>query len=46
MKVFLGPYEDDDERREEVQIHNYDTWSMDHTHAMIIEHKFRQLKDT
>jgi len=46
MKVFLGPYEDDDERREEVQIHNYDTWSMDHTLALIIEPMLRQLKDT
>jgi hypothetical protein len=54
MKVYLGPYSDDiesttftdNERKVEVEIHKYDTWSMDHTLALIIEPMLRQLKDT
>jgi len=46
MKVYLGPYSDDSERKVEVEIHKYDTWSMDCTLALIIEPMLRQLKDT
>ncbi len=47
MKVHIGPYKDDDsDRREEVTIHNYDTWSMDHTLALIALPMLKQLKET
>ena len=47
MKVFLGPYEDNSEQREvSVDIDAYDTWSADHTLALIIEPMLRQLKET
>ena len=37
MKVFIGPYTDDgEEQKTEIEIHEYDTWSMDHTLAPII----------
>lgn len=47
MKVSIGPYKNDDSpRREEVVIHDYDTWNMDHTLAMIILPMLKQLKAT
>lgn len=47
MKIFIGPYTDDDsERQVDIHIDNYDTWSMDHTLAMIILPMLRQLKET
>lgn len=47
MKVFIGPYNDgDSERQVDIQIDPYDTWSMDHTLAMIILPMLRQLKET
>lgn len=47
MKVFLGPYKDDDtERKVEVCIHDYDTWSMDHTLSLIALPMLKQLKET
>lgn len=47
MKVSIGPYKNDDSpRREEVVIHDYDTWSMDHTLALIALPMLKQLKAT
>jgi len=47
MKVSIGPYKDDDTaRKEEVVIHDYDTWSMDHTLALIAIPMLKQLKET
>ena len=47
MKVTIGPYKDDDNpRKEEIVIHDYDTWNMDHTLALIILPMLKQLKDT
>jgi len=47
MKVFIGPYKDDDsERQIDIHIDPYDTWSMDHTLAVIILPMLRQLKQT
>lgn len=47
MKVFIGPYtESDTPRKEEIAIHDYDTWSMDHTLALIALPMLKQLKDT
>ena len=52
MYVRIGRYasEEDDletfERDEDIVIHNYDTWSMDHTLALIIVPMLKQLKDT
>lgn len=47
MKVFIGPYpEGDEEQKVDVEIHNYDTWSMDHTLAYIIVPMLQQLKKT
>jgi len=37
MKVSIGPYPDTGKREVDIQIDYYDTWSMDHTLAMIIE---------
>ena len=39
MKVYIGPYikaEEEGEREIEVEIHDYDLWSLDHTLAKII----------
>ena len=45
MKVTIGPYKNDESsRREEIVIHEYDTWNMDHTLAMIILPMLKQLK--
>ena len=47
MYVQIGRYRDDDEpREEEVVIHEYDTWNMDHTLALIILPMLKQLKAT
>jgi len=47
MKITIGPYKDDDTpRREEIRIHDYDTWDMDHTLALIILPMLKQLKAT
>lgn len=47
MYVRLGRYPDDDsEREEQIVIHKYDTWNMDHTLALIIVPMLKQLKAT
>lgn len=47
MYVRLGRYPDDDnERDQDIVIHNYDTWNMDHTLALIIVPMLKQLKET
>ena len=47
MYVRLGRYPDDDsEREEEIVIHKYDTWNMDHTLALLIVPMLKQLKAT
>jgi hypothetical protein len=47
MYVHIGRYTDSDEERDvNVVIHKYDTWSMDHTLAVIVEPMLKQLKDT
>ena len=52
MFVRLGRYanEEDDletfERDKDIVIHPYDTWSMDHTLALIIVPMLKQLKET
>ena len=46
MKVDIGPYSDSDDRHEEVILHDYDTWSMDHTLALIALPMLKQLKAT
>jgi hypothetical protein len=47
MYVRLGRYPDDDKEREEnIVIHNYDTWNMDHTLALLIVPMLKQLKET
>jgi len=37
MKVYIGPYPEEGEQVTDVQIDDYDLWSMDHTLAKIIE---------
>ena len=46
MHVHLGQYKDEGERDVQVVIHHYDTWSMDHTLALIILPMLKQLKET
>lgn len=46
MKVSIGPYKDKGKRKEEVTIHDYDTWSMDHTLALIALPMLKQLKES
>jgi len=47
MFVQIGRYKDDDEERDvNVVIHNYDTWNMDHTLALIVLPMLKQLKET
>lgn len=48
MKVSIGPYTKSSkkERKIKVQIDPYDTWSMDHTLALIIHPMLIQLKKT
>jgi len=46
MKIKIGPYVDEGDRDINIHIDNYDTWSMDHTLAMIIVPMLKQLKAT
>lgn len=47
MIVTMGPYPDDeDDRFVEVILHEYDTWSLDHTLSHIIAPCLKQLKET
>ena len=47
MKIDIGPYTDDDTTRQiEIRIDKFDTWSMDHTLALIIVPMLKQLKVT
>jgi hypothetical protein len=48
MKVYIGRYtkNDNDERKVRVRIDKWDTWSMDHTLALIIHPMLVQLKAT
>ena len=47
MKVFVGPYPDgDEERKVEIQIDPWDSWSADHTIAMIAVPILKQLQAT
>jgi hypothetical protein len=46
MKVYIGPYKDEGDSKVEVHIHNYDTWSMDYTLALIVLPMLKQLKET
>ena len=46
MKVFIGDYRDDDEKRDvQVSIDDYDLWSMDNTLAYIIAPMLKMLID-
>ena len=45
MRVNIGPYPESDEPRlEEIEIHNYDVWSLDYTLALVILPALRLLK--
>ena len=46
MKVTIGPYKDEGIRKESIVIHDYDTWSMDHTLALVALPMLKQLKET
>ena len=46
MKIEIGPYVDEGERNINIQIDPWDTWSMDHTLAMVIIPMLKQLKET
>jgi len=47
MKVFIGPYQDDNSpRQEDVFIDKWDSWSADHTIALIAAPLLQQLKLT
>ena len=46
MKVNFKPYNKKNDRKISVDIHNFDTWSLDHTLAHIIYPALCQLKDT
>ena len=46
MKIRLGPYVDDGEREVSIEIEDFDTWSMNHTLALIILPMLKQLKET
>lgn len=46
MKVEIGPYPEGMEEREiSIEIHDYDTWSMDHTLGLIALPMLKQLKE-
>jgi hypothetical protein len=46
MRVYIGPYTDySNDVIQEIEIHDYDTWSMDHTLAPIILPMLNQLKE-
>ena len=44
MKIYIGPYSD--ERDVKIELDPYDTWSLDHTLALIIHPLLVQLKET
>ena len=44
MKIYIGPYRKN--RREDIRIDDYDTWSMDYTLALIVLPMLKQLKET
>ena len=47
MNVLIGPYPDGDTKRQiEIRIDKFDTWSMDHTLALIIVPMLKQLHAT
>jgi hypothetical protein len=46
MKIYMGPYPDEGEREIKVELDPYDTWSLDHTLALIIHPLLVQLKET
>lgn len=46
MNVLIGPYTDDTSRQIEIRIDKFDTWSMDHTLALIIVPMLKQLNAT
>jgi hypothetical protein len=47
MKIHIGPYSKTDKpRKVDIRIDKYDTWSMDHTLALIIHPMLIQLKAT
>jgi len=46
MKIYIGPYKDEGDRKEQVMIHDYDTWSMDYTLGLIALPMLKQLKAT
>lgn len=46
MKVELGPYINDGERKVDIHIDPWDTWSMDYTLSLIIVPLLKQLKET
>lgn len=50
MKIDIGPYRGNRwfsrKRKVRIKYHNYDTWSLDHTLALIIAPGLQQLKDT
>lgn len=47
MYIRMGRYPDEDRERDvDIVIHNYDTWNMDHTLALLIVPLLKQLRDT
>ena len=46
MKIYMGPYEDDIERKISIELDPYDTWNLDHTLSLIIHPLLVQLKET
>jgi hypothetical protein len=47
MKVFIGPYQDDNSpRQKDVVIDEWDSWNADHTIALIVAPLLQQLKLT
>ena len=46
MKVKIGPYRKKKEREIKIHIDKWDTWSMDHTLALIALPMLKQLKET
>lgn len=44
MNVQIGPYVEEGYRDVSIHIDDYDTWSMDHTLALLVEPMLRQLK--
>jgi hypothetical protein len=46
MEVKIGPYVDEGDREETVVIHDYDTWNMDHTLALMVLPMLKQLQVT